>query len=165
MTTTTLEDIIAKFVTVIEALTPTTVTTPSHTFKLSKAPNRPLRLWLPDAGDNLMLRRFDIGRDGSFTNLGVNHTVAALVTVPILMTIAYPAKPKLYGLAQLNDLRATIGKDALQIQNKLLASGTRSNVAHLANYVEIRRLDETQETRWFQDLAIDVTFVENRVPT
>lgn len=158
MNTTTPTAIITQLATVLEALTPAISTTPAKLFRRSKSPNRPLRTWIPDAGGNDMLRKFDLFRDGSRLNIGINHPEANLISVPLTLTVAYPAVPKLYALTELYDLEALIESDALQLHDAILGPSALVSGDQAFLDVEILRTDQSDERHWYQDLTMTAVF-------
>lgn len=158
MTTRTLTEIMNHYATVIAALTPAVVTSPVKLFRRSTAPNRPLRAWIPDAGGNDMLRRFEVKPDGARQDLGTMSTSTARVLRPIVITVAYPAVPKLYGLGSDFDLEALIESDATQIRNAIFDVGGLVGSGHQANFITQLGVDQADERIWFQDFAVDAQF-------
>lgn len=149
MTTTTLTAVIAHLVTVLEGLTPSPST---PLFRRSVAPHRPLRTWIPDAGGNVMLRKFEVRRDGSHEDLAFMDPSARLVSAPLVVTVAYV--PKL-SLGDSFTLEAVVEADAAQIRNAIFDVGGLSGSGHRANFVSVLGLDQADERIWFQDFAVE----------
>lgn len=160
MTTTDTTSVISHIATVIAAITPEANPT-SPGFIRATAPNRPLRKWLPDAGGNLMIRRFDIESQDE-APLGIEDPAVKFVSKTLLVTICYPAVPKLYGLTELYDLDATIELDRHQIIDAIEAPGGLVGAGHQANLVDHRTLDKADERVWFQEIEIEARFYTAR---
>lgn len=160
MTTTTPTAIIAQLVAIIEALPPSAAS--AVPFRRSTAPRRPVR----SPEDNVdMVRRFDLRRDGAREDMGIQHPEVNLVAVPLTLTVAYPAVPKLYELTELYDLEALIESDALQLRD--LVAGPSALVAgHQANLTpRIEPLNRGDERCWFQDITLTAVFYTAQVLT
>jgi hypothetical protein len=151
MNTTTITAVVNRIAAVIEALTPEGQ--PGLPFKRSTGPNRPLRRWLPDAGGNAMFRLFEVRRNGEREGIGINDPAVYFISVPILVTVCYPAVPKLYDLLEIHDLEALIESDAAQIHDALLAP-TALVSGHTQTEVSVGALDQTSEKHWFQDFPL-----------
>jgi hypothetical protein len=159
VTTTTPAAIIAKLVTVIEALSPQPEPL-GRTFRRLKQPQSQrltLRKWSLTSGAGVF-RIFDVVRAGEREDLGVQDPRATLARVPLLVTLAYPASPSLCGLSEYGELEDLIDADACQVRNAIYSVSALADGGHQASDVTIRAPDRDGDQAWFQDLAVVATF-------
>lgn len=157
MTTWTIGQIVERCIAVVEALTPDVAEPQGRGFRLNRAPSRPLRRWVPDAGANGMMRLFDIvpgGRD----DIGTNLIHAVQVSWPIALTVAYPSDPKLYGLVERHHLDALIASDTTQIRDALQRPAGLAGPGHAANFITGIPSPERDERVLYQDITITAVF-------
>lgn len=157
MTTTTFTAIVAKAAERIAGLTPL-ASPPTTGFVRHATSHKPLRDWVPEAGQNLTFRVFEVGRgDGEWAPPGINAHDAKLIGVPFLCTVCYPVNPKLLGLGTLYDLEAVIESDADQISDAL--QKTTALVAGMQGHIDVAvgRLERT-ERFWFQPITSTAVF-------
>lgn len=158
MTTWTIGQIVERCIAVVEALTPDTAEPQGRKFVLNRAASRPLRRWLADAGNNGRMRLFDI-TTGSRSDVGPNPMQVVQVEFDLLITVAYPSDPKLYGLVERHHLEALIENDARQIRDALARPAGLAGSGHVANFVTaLPPLDRTDERAWFQDVPLTARF-------
>lgn len=168
MQTQTLTEIIDHLATTIAALTPAaSPSTPG--FVRATPPTPAFRSSPPDASVNLMVRLFELARQrgtaGVRTDLGLQHPTAGLVTVPLLLTVAYPAVPKLYTLATLPALEALVESDVAQLRDAIFLPTGLVGSGHLKNDVQVLGLDTADKRIWYQDLSITAMFyIAQRTP-
>ncbi len=166
MSTTTAGAIIAHLVTRITAIVPETVVNlgappTARGFRYNDTePSRPLRRWLPDAGGNDMFRRFDLEEEDGPADIGIVHPDEKLMFVRLLVTLAYPARPTLFGLTSRRALKNLIEIDTAQVVDELASpSAILAGDAHQANAdVRALRPDRLSEDHWFQDVSLTAVF-------
>lgn len=156
MTTSTLAEIIAKIATVITALTPGALSAQ----RFDRAPRRyPLRLWAPQQGaSTATLRKFEINRVGPRQDPGVIDPTAYFVNRDVLVTVAYPVLPALYGRNDLDDLEDIVEADALQIRDALFSPTGLASAAHQETVVVVEDLDRSDDDVWFQPFTLTVKY-------
>jgi hypothetical protein len=152
--TTTATAIIERIVTLVEALQPLEL--PTRPFRRSKAPNLMLETWANDAGAIGLLRKFEVRRAGPREDPGVNDPAATLAAVPLVVTVVYPALPRLYGLGEIHELEAVVESDAHQIRDTV-RSPAALVPGHQANLPTIEGLAQG-DRMWFQDISISSIF-------
>jgi hypothetical protein len=159
MTTTSMKNILAHSITLIEAVTPTAPPKNDRPFRHNSGASRPLRQWIPDAGGNDMFRRFDIEVDGDRLDIGMNNLEqGSLVEVPFLVLLSYPARPHLFGYAERYELADLIESDARLVRDTLFLGGNESDAHHANLDPLIRRLERDREDVWFQEISFVAVF-------
>lgn len=160
MMTTDTTSVIEHLVTVIQGITPE-ASPASPGFVRASGPTRTLRRGLPPGSGTALVRLFDLRSQGS-DEIGIEAPAVKLVTVQLLLTIAYPSVPKLYGLTELHALEALIESDRHQIIDKVEAPGGLVGAGHQANTARQRTLDQADEQQWFQEIEIEALFYTTR---
>lgn len=160
MVTTTDTAIIAKAAAVIEALTPTPVLLGNEPFTENKFPNPRLSRWALATLEGRVFRVFEVAPAPGVprVDLGIRHPEATMCIVTLLVTVAYPARPSLFGYAEARELWAVMSDDALRIRNALTRVSALEGVAHLANFVEPRNPDLSRDHIWFTEMSVRAQF-------
>lgn len=156
MTTSTLAEILAKVRSVVTSLTPGSLSAQ----RFDRAPRRyPLRLWAVQQGaSSATLRKFEVKRTGPREDPGVIDPTAYFVNRDLLLEVAYPALPALYGREDLDDLEDLVEADALQIRDALFSPTGLANDAHQETVVVVEELDRGDDDVWFQPFTLTVKY-------
>jgi hypothetical protein len=159
MTTVTLGQVVAKFVEVITALTPSAFPQNNKGFTESAPPaaTAPQRTWAPYAAGAKVVRLFEV-ETGDRSDLHVMDPQATFCEVPIRVTVAYAGQPSLYGYTLPRSLEATIAADAQLIRNALFLPSGRVGPGHQANVPSGPRGLDRSAPVWFQDIEFAARF-------
>jgi hypothetical protein len=155
--TTTLATIRDAMITEIEALSPS-----SHADKLFRRgkKRKSIREWAANQNSgSAVFRRFEIVRTGEATDPPLMDPSAVERSEDVIITVAYPVLPALYGSDDLDDLEEIARADAKQIRDVVFASDNYVS-GQLAAFVTIQPLDRGDEDVWFQDLVVNVRYYE-----
>jgi hypothetical protein len=120
-----------------------------------------LRKWANENPTSAALRTFEL-RGGAIADSSMNDPGAHQVTQAVRLTVAYPAKPALFGREGLDDLEAIMFEDARQIRDALFGPTQGAYLAgHSVTAVE-RDTPETSDPVWFSNFTIRLTFTEQQ---
>lgn len=156
MATTTLATARDSIAAVLEALTPASLA--DKPFR--RCPGRyRLKQWATEqAKGSNVLRRFDLVRGAGDEAAWIDPTSVER-NDELLLTVAYPASPPLYGANELADMDSIVRADARMLRDAIFASENYPAGVY-AQFVVIEPLDESSSDVWFQELRITVIYRE-----
>ena len=153
-TTTTFAAIRDNYITVLEALTPTTKSeVPLRCVKKAE-----LREWAEKNATSAVLRKFDIRR-GDGTEPPFQDPSAIERNEDMVLTVAYPVANGLYGQDDRNDMEDLIRSDARQIRDAVVSSDNYL-AGQSAALLETLPAPERDEKVWFQVFVFRLIYTE-----
>jgi hypothetical protein len=152
---TTFEAIRDSWVTDIQALTPTFL--PDRLFRV--VPTRYSMQEWSSRGSSDLLREFSILR-GKTVDAGVLAAETIERNESVLVTVAYPFLPALYGSLDSDDMEKAMRSDARQIRDVLTSSGNYQGEQWNAVVRILRAV--TEGSVWFQPMEVNITYWETR---
>lgn len=158
--TTTLAAIMARAVTVIEALTPVTVPLNDEDFNENKAPHPRLARWTLAGPEAHVFRLFEVAPAQGAERVDFPHQdpEETMCIETFVVTIAYPNRASLLGLEELREVWAVMAADALQIRNALATGAGLESDSHIANFVKPKNPDLTRDHILFQEITVRAQF-------
>lgn len=159
MATTTFAAIRDNYITLIEAITPSTHDGSDKKFK--RSPRRyMLRDWAIKTGHSAVFRKFEIIRaSGVADQLPHFDSDQIQRRERARISIAYPVDVAFYGTDERDDLDDVMRSDAKQVRD-VLFDPDNYLAGQNAAIVNILGPDRVSENVWFQDLEVDFIYNE-----
>jgi hypothetical protein len=156
MATTNIDTIAAKWITVVEALTPTIRPNVKFRFAMKQFT---VREWATSNSTEAVMRAFDVMQTSGLVEHNFVHPAQLQRTVELTLTLAYPRMPGLYGEG-LQDMEQLIHADVVQIRDALFSGTNYVSGQQAAIFDDIAPPDRDGTECWFQPIRARVIYDE-----
>lgn len=160
MATTTVAVIIAAQRALVVACSPASAVLTDVGFEHVAKRHR-LSTWLEaNGGGTASLRKFEIAREGARKDHDLLFPDQALVQRELVLSVAYPTAPDLYGTDEAFSLEDVAEADAAELRNVLIDPVNITTSGHLATWVTVDGLDRDNPDVWVMKLKLTVEYYE-----
>lgn len=146
-----------RYITVIEALTPTTK--PDKLFRRRNT-RLPLDERMTKGASAELLRSFEIRRQVGGEEPAFMDPAAYELKETMLVLVAYPTLPKLYGTSGLDSAEAIIEEDSDLLVNAL-RDGDNFLLGHHNTFVKNVEIDQSDEDVWLLTITVDLQYYKS----